>query len=171
MGLCATWLLAVSSFGRGRIYSSFVQDEGCGGFIPIIARLMFWVCVLCCLRLGWLAVQLVAARTTYPLFERRLSVVMIGLFVSQVQFLLAFDSQSTILTLGALVNVFLAIAWFTPNAGEIWRWLPAAQSGEQDAADTLAIPLRRQLLVPALTYLILFPFFYWVAVIFFADVA
>ncbi|WP_239396376.1 toll/interleukin-1 receptor domain-containing protein [Frankia sp. CiP3] len=170
MRLYAAWLLAITIFGQGRVYHSLIHERW-GSLVHIVARLMFWICIPCCLCLFWLAVELVESRTTYRRFKWRMNIVMIGLFVTQIQFLLSFDNQLSILMLGVLTNVLLAIVWLTPNASEIRRWLPANQSSAPSAVGTLAIPLRRQFLFSFMTYLILFAFFYWSGLIFFADTA
>ncbi|MEV1117761.1 hypothetical protein AB0I91_22045 [Actinosynnema sp. NPDC049800] len=168
MRLCATWLLAVTLFGEGRVYSSFIQDEGVGRLVPVVAKLMFWICVPCCLYLFWLAMELASSRTTYARFRVRLNAVVVVLYVTQLQFLLSFDSQFGIILLGALVNVFLALAWLTPHADEVRRWLPTVPG---QGGDTLAVPLRHQFAQSSVIYLALFAFCYWSAVTFFADVA
>ncbi|MEU4447252.1 toll/interleukin-1 receptor domain-containing protein [Actinosynnema sp. NPDC050801] len=168
MRLCATWLAAVALFGEGRVYSSFVHDEGSGRLIPWVTGLMFWICLPCCLYLFWLAVELTSARTTYRRFRTRLNIVMVTLLITQLQFLLSFDDQFGTVLLGALVNVFLAMAWLTPDAGHVRRWLPAVQS---PVVGTLAVPLRHQFGYSSTIYLGLFVFCYLSAAMFFADAA
>jgi hypothetical protein len=171
MRLCAIWLLAVNLFGGGRIYSSFAQDEGAGAIFPVLAKLMFWICIPCCLYLFWLAVELAACRTTYQRFLRRRRTVMIVLFVTQLQFLLGFNDQLSITLLGTLINVFLAIAWFTPDAGRLHRWLPADQNQITRTVGTLAVPLWQQFARSSMIYLALFVLCYLSALLFFADAA
>ncbi|MEV8438207.1 TIR domain-containing protein [Actinosynnema sp. NPDC051121] len=166
MRLCATWLSAVTLFGQGRVYSSFIQDEGLGRLVPVVAKLMYWICIPCCLYLFWLAVELASSRTTHPRFRVRLNLVMITLFVTQLQFLLSFDDQFGTVLLGALVNVFLAMAWLIPDAGQVRRWLPATPGR---STDTLAVPLRHQFALSTMLYLVVFAFCYWSATTFFAD--
>lgn len=169
--LCATWLLAVTLFGRGQNYGRFLTDEGAGQLFPLLTRLMFWICIPCCLYFFWLGLELASTRTTYERFERRQRIVMIILFVTQLQFLLSFDDQLSIVLLGTLVNIFLAIAWFTPNAGHLQRWLPMNQRQPTQPVGTLAVPLWRQFARSSVVYLALFIFCYGSGVIFFADVA
>jgi hypothetical protein len=171
MRLYATWLLAITLFGQGRVYSSFVQDEGLGRLVPALTKLMFWICIPCCLYLFWLAVELASSHTTYARFQRRLNIVMIALFITQLQFLLSFDDQFSIVLLGTLINAFLAITWFTSDAGQIQRWLPADQSRATGTVGTLAVPLWHQFALSSMIYLALFVFCYSSGVIFFADAA
>ncbi|MEU4578693.1 toll/interleukin-1 receptor domain-containing protein [Nonomuraea sp. NPDC023979] len=171
MRLFSTWLLAITLFGQGNVYSSFVHDEGLGRLVPALAELMFWISIPCCLYLFWLAVELASSRTTYARFQRRLNVVMVALLITQLQFLLSFDDQFGIVLLGTLINVFMAIIWFTPDAGQIQRWLPAEQSRATSTVGTLAVPLWRQYRMSSMIYLALFVFCYSSGVIFFADVA
>ncbi|MFI9011392.1 toll/interleukin-1 receptor domain-containing protein [Actinosynnema sp. NPDC053489] len=168
MRLCATWLLAVTLFGGGRAHSSFIQDEGAGRLVPVVTRLMFLVCVPCCLYLFWLAVELASCRTTYPRFRARLNTVVVVLFTTQLQFLLSFDDQLGTVLLGALVNAFLAVAWLTPDPDPVRRWLPTVPSRE---VDTPAVPLRHQFARSTVIYLAWFALSYWSAVTFFADSA
>lgn len=171
MRLCAIWLLAINLLGGGRIYSSSVQNEGAGVLFLVLAKLMFWICIPCCLYLFSLAVELTACRTTYQRFLRRRNKVMIILFVTQLQFLLGFNDQLSITLLGTLINVFLAIAWFTPDAGQLHRWLPADQNQDTRTVGTLAVPLWQQFARSSVIYLALFVFCYTSGLIFFADAA
>ncbi|MEV0440601.1 toll/interleukin-1 receptor domain-containing protein [Streptomyces spectabilis] len=170
MRLCATWLLAITLFGEGRIYSSFVHEEGLGRLFPVLAELMFWICIPCCLYLFWLAVELASSRTAYVRFQRRLNTVVVVLFVTQLQFLLCFDDQLGTVLLGTLINLFLTVAWRAPDAAQIRRWLPA-HPRPATGAGTLAVPLRNQFALSTVIYLALFAFCYWSGVIFFADAA
>lgn len=168
MRLCATWLLAVTLLGQGRLYSSFVQDEGIGRLFPVLVMLMFWICIPCCLHLFWLAVELTSARITYTRFRRHLNAVMIVLFVTQLQFLLSFDDQVSTVLLGALLNAFLVTAWLTPDAAQLRRWLPA-DSGRTSGAATLAVPVWSWPTRASMIYPALFVFCYWSGLMFFAD--
>jgi hypothetical protein len=171
MRLCATWLLAMTLFGEGRVYSSLTRVEGIGRLVPPLTRLMFWICIPCCLYLFRLAIELASARITYAHFQRRLNIVMTTLFITQLQFLLSFDDEFGTVLLGTLINAVLAITWFTPDAGVLQRWLPADQSQSTGPAGTLAVPLWRQFALSSVIYLALFAFSYLSGVIFFADTA
>ncbi|MEV4799335.1 toll/interleukin-1 receptor domain-containing protein [Nonomuraea sp. NPDC049421] len=169
MKLCATWLLALALFGQGRVYSGSEQDAVLSRVIPALSELMFWICVPGCLYLFWLATELTSSRTTYARFQRRLNIVMAVLYVTQLRFLLSFDDQFSLVLLGTLANVFMAMVWFTPDADRIRRWLPEQQS--QATGGTLAVPLRHRFARESGIYLALFVFFYLSSAAFFADIA
>lgn len=177
MRIFATWLLAMTLFGKGEEFSSFILADGVGKLIPVLIKLLFWICIPCSLYLFWLSIKLMSSSIPYGVFYRRLNTVMIILCITQLQFLLMFDNQLSLVMLGALINTLLAIAWFTPDASQIREWLPVqkwppAEEGPATGnAGTLAIPLRRQLALSSLVYLALFAFFYSSGVIFFADLA
>ncbi|MET8862736.1 toll/interleukin-1 receptor domain-containing protein [Nonomuraea sp. NPDC004580] len=169
MKLCATWLLALTLFGQGRVYSGSGLDPVLSRVIPALGELMSWICVPGCLYLYWLAVELASSRTTYARFQRRLTIVMAVLFVTQLRFLLSFDDQLSLVLLGTLANVVMAMVWFTPDPEGIRRWLPEQHS--QASGETLAVPLRHRLARESGLHLALFVFFYLSSAVFFADIA
>jgi TIR domain len=173
MKIFATWSLAVILFGGGVIDNDQLREMR--SFLGIISKplvtLLYWVSIPCCLYLFLLASQLGASSISYSTFRRRLNLIMTVLWTAHLQFFGYFADQFSLSMLWVAINVFLAIAWFTPDISGVQSWFPQIESSKQIARSTLTISLWRQSRFSAWAYLILFVFFYLTSSVFFADVA
>lgn len=171
----AIWSLAMVLFGGGKVgitMTEFPMLALINAIILPFVKLLYYISIPCSIYLFWLGTKLLSRTISYQRFRKHLNIGMTIWCIIQIQFLGYFTNQFSLSMLGSVMIVFIAIAWFVPDANSMQRWLPIREEKLIKGNDTLAIPLWLQIRFSLVVYGCMFLlFFYFSGALLFADVS